>query len=90
MERTNGEGGAGDDPEEPGDGSRDRLRPTRLDGGIFLVSFAVLLIELLLTRIFSVVMLRSDQPSFSPPLGMGGAVTAVAGVRMASTSPILE
>lgn len=31
-------------------------RPTRLDGGIFLVSFAVLLVELLLTRIFSVTM----------------------------------
>jgi len=31
-------------------------RPTHLDAGIFLVSFAVLLIELLLTRIFSVTM----------------------------------
>lgn len=31
-------------------------RPTRLDGGIFLISFAVLLVELLLTRIFSVTM----------------------------------
>jgi SAM-dependent methyltransferase len=30
------------------------LRPTRLDLGIFLISFAVLLVELLLTRIFSV------------------------------------
>src|SRR5207253_2412484 len=29
-------------------------KPTRLDAGIFLVSFAVLLLELLLTRIFSV------------------------------------
>ena len=29
-------------------------RPTRLDIGIFLISFAVLLVELLLTRIFSV------------------------------------
>jgi hypothetical protein len=29
-------------------------RPTRLDAGIFLTSFAVLLLELLLTRIFSV------------------------------------
>src|SRR5438128_8109584 len=31
-------------------------KPTRLDAGIFLVSFAVLLTELLLTRIFSVTM----------------------------------
>src|SRR5437588_10313306 len=31
-------------------------KPTRLDAGIFLVSFAVLLLELLLTRIFSVTM----------------------------------
>lgn len=30
------------------------LRPSRLDLGIFLISFAVLLVELLLTRIFSV------------------------------------
>src|SRR5204862_3195113 len=37
----------------------DRMRfnkPTRLDTGIFLLSFAVLLTELLLTRIFSVTM----------------------------------
>ena len=32
------------------------MRPTRLDTGIFLLSFAVLLTELLLTRIFSVTM----------------------------------
>src|SRR5215471_18579664 len=32
------------------------LRPTTLDAGIFLVSFSVLLTELLLTRIFSVTM----------------------------------
>ncbi|MFN0120968.1 MAG: hypothetical protein ACKV2V_10735 [Blastocatellia bacterium] len=32
------------------------LRPSRLDSGIFLISCAVLLIELLLTRIFSVTM----------------------------------
>ncbi len=32
------------------------LRPSRLDLGIFLISFAVLLVELLLTRIFSVTM----------------------------------
>jgi hypothetical protein len=32
------------------------LRPSRLDCGIFLISFSVLLIELLLTRIFSVTM----------------------------------
>jgi hypothetical protein len=34
----------------------DRIRPTRLHQGIFLLSFSVLLLELLLTRIFSVVM----------------------------------
>ncbi len=33
-----------------------RLRPTSFDAGILLVSFAVLLVELLLTRIFSVTM----------------------------------
>jgi hypothetical protein len=32
------------------------IRPTRLDAGIFLISFAILLVELLLTRIFSVTM----------------------------------
>jgi hypothetical protein len=31
-------------------------RPTRLEAGIFLISFAILLVELLLTRIFSVTM----------------------------------
>jgi hypothetical protein len=67
MESTSGRGGD---------------RPTRLEGGIFLSSFAVLLIELLLTRIFSVVMFH--HLSFLAVslammgLGLGGLVVHLA------------
>ena len=40
----------------PTDPRHSGLRPAALDAGIFTVSLAILLVELLLTRIFSVVM----------------------------------
>lgn len=51
------------------------LRPSRLDLGIFLISFAVLLVELLLTRIFSVTLFYhlSFMVVSLAMLGLGGS-----------------